>query len=148
MGVDIQKHVRPDEIERAHVRRLFLVSRKHALAVLADAMDRRATSATFANSESSRSHFIVMLKIERVINKSGRRVDIPKGKKLTSTLFLVDLAGTEEAWRAHTESEQFSEGVSTNTDLHHLGQMVSFRAKSGGKGFIPSKNCKVTNNIL
>ena len=52
---------------------------------------RRATAATLMNAESSRSHAVVILYIDRSDHATAKK----KGRKFSSKLNLVDLAGSE-----------------------------------------------------
>lgn len=64
----------------------------------------RASASTDANAQSSRSHAIFRLKVERRTTK----------ETLTSTLNLVDLAGSENASRSGTTGVRKREGAKIN----------------------------------
>eukprot|EP00438_Fugacium_kawagutii_P033315 Skav219644 [mRNA] locus=scaffold628:315563:316390:- [translate_table: standard] len=87
------------------------------LAAFDAARQRRATSATEANDESSRSHAISTLRLE---TKSG-----PAG-----SLTLVDCAGTERRKDSANHSrERQQEGAEINASLHALKECIRFMSK-------------------
>merc|ERR1711998_73167 len=85
------------------------------------AHSRRATSATDANSVSSRSHAVCTL---RLCASEGQ-------------LMLVDCAGTERRKDSmyHSKERQL-EGADINASLHALKECVRLRGEAGGK--VPS----------
>lgn len=83
------------------------------------ARQRRATSATEANDESSRSHAICSI---RLFEGSGGR---PAG-----SLTLVDCAGTERRKdSANHSKERQQEGAEINASLHALKECIRFMSK-------------------
>eukprot|EP00930_Biecheleria_cincta_P036337 TRINITY_DN24929_c0_g1_i1.p1 TRINITY_DN24929_c0_g1~~TRINITY_DN24929_c0_g1_i1.p1 ORF type:complete len:1428 (+),score=233.23 TRINITY_DN24929_c0_g1_i1:277-4284(+) len=88
---------------------LFPKSAEQLHALMQEAHARRATSATAANSESSRSHAVCILKL---LDSEG-------------TLILADCAGTERRKdSAHHNREQMQEGAEINASLHALKECV------------------------
>jgi Kinesin motor domain len=83
------------------------------------AMSRRATAATYLNAESSRSHLICMLRMQRTDKITGTTVK--------SKLSFVDLAGSERVARsgAWEEKDRMDEARSINKSLSALGDVIS-----------------------
>mmetsp|Transcript_4301 Transcript_4301/g.15894 ORF Transcript_4301/g.15894 Transcript_4301/m.15894 type:complete len:511 (+) Transcript_4301:1932-3464(+) len=80
-------------------------------ALLNAANKRRATASTDVNKDSSRSHLIVILRMEtRVCN---------------SKLFLVDLAGCEQVRRSGAAGPRLDETCGINKSLSALGNVVA-----------------------
>ncbi|CAL1696259.1 unnamed protein product [Somion occarium] len=85
----------------------------------------RRVFGTVANSQSSRSHALVTIKVLRV--HRGERND-PTSIQ-TSRLTLVDLAGSERTKHTHTSGERLREAGNINKSLMVLGQcMETMRA--------------------
>ncbi|KAL7285775.1 hypothetical protein ACG7TL_000884 [Trametes sanguinea] len=85
----------------------------------------RRVFGTLANSQSSRSHALVTIKVLRV--HRGERHD-PTSIQ-TARLTLVDLAGSERTKHTHTSGERLREAGNINKSLMVLGQcMETLRA--------------------
>jgi hypothetical protein len=78
---------------------------------------RRATSSTFFNADSSRSHLILSILIKQV---NRRTKDVVFGK-----FSIVDLAGSERVNRSHVEGIQLKEAQSINKSLSALGDVIN-----------------------
>ncbi|CAJ1350391.1 unnamed protein product [Effrenium voratum] len=91
---------------------LCLQSADDLIAAFQSARQRRATCATEANDESSRSHAVCVLRVG------------------SGTLTLVDCAGTERRKDSanHTKERQ-QEGAEINASLHALKECVRFMSK-------------------
>ena len=95
---------------------------------------RRAVSATKCNSESSRSHSIVMVS---VTGKNAHTGQTTHGK-----LNLVDLAGSERVKKSGVEGVGMAEAQNINKSLSALGTvMASLQEKSA---HIPFRDSKLT----
>lgn len=83
------------------------------------AMSRRATATTLLNAESSRSHLICMIRMERR--------DTITGVTVKSKLSFVDLAGSERVARsgALEEKDRLDEARAINKSLSALGDVIS-----------------------
>jgi kinesin family member C2/C3 len=83
------------------------------------AMSRRATAATYLNAESSRSHLICMMRMQRRDKITGTTVK--------SKLSFVDLAGSERVARsgALEEKDRLDEARAINKSLSALGDVIS-----------------------
>lgn len=82
-------------------------------AILARANARRAVGATGLNADSSRSHLIIALSLER-----------PR-TAISSKLFLVDLAGAEKVRRSGAAGSRLDEACGINKSLSALGNVVA-----------------------
>lgn len=113
----------------------------------------RATAFTNLNAHSSRSHAVLLVKIEK---RKAQKVDEgKKGKKgkdevdgsLTySTLFLVDLAGSERVKKSKATAGRLDEAKKINFSLSCLGNCIQAlsEAKRGGVGHVPFRDSKLT----
>mmetsp|Transcript_3273 Transcript_3273/g.5269 ORF Transcript_3273/g.5269 Transcript_3273/m.5269 type:complete len:477 (+) Transcript_3273:24-1454(+) len=102
------------------------------LALLCSANARRATSATGVHDQSSRSHAVVSITIQK------------QGSSQPGVLNLVDLAGSEQRIdSANHTSEQQREGAQINISLSALKACV--RAKAANASLIPYRKSKLTH---
>eukprot|EP00445_Apocalathium_hangoei_P020367 CAMPEP_0203890706 /NCGR_PEP_ID=MMETSP0359-20131031/34095_1 /ASSEMBLY_ACC=CAM_ASM_000338 /TAXON_ID=268821 /ORGANISM="Scrippsiella Hangoei, Strain SHTV-5" /LENGTH=818 /DNA_ID=CAMNT_0050812371 /DNA_START=8 /DNA_END=2464 /DNA_ORIENTATION=+ len=101
----------------------------------------RATSQTNMNSTSSRSHALFILRITCPIN-DGKFQRIR-----SSTLNLIDLAGSERVKKSGAEGQRMREGQNINSSLSVLGQVIS-KLAAEGKGrpvkHVPFRQSKLT----
>eukprot|EP00468_Gymnochlora_sp_CCMP2014_P004470 CAMPEP_0167756870 /NCGR_PEP_ID=MMETSP0110_2-20121227/9618_1 /TAXON_ID=629695 /ORGANISM="Gymnochlora sp., Strain CCMP2014" /LENGTH=1114 /DNA_ID=CAMNT_0007643013 /DNA_START=30 /DNA_END=3374 /DNA_ORIENTATION=- len=98
----------------------------------------RSTAATSQNAESSRSHSMLTVSIEKAPKEDGPKAE--EGKT-NAKLNLVDLAGSE---RYHSGSEQQAkESTSINQSLSTLANVISALAQNK-KTFIPYRNSSLT----
>ncbi|XP_043815036.1 kinesin-like protein KIN-14E isoform X3 [Manihot esculenta] len=96
--------------------------------------ERRHTSGTQMNEESSRSHLILSIVIE---STNLQTQSVAKGK-----LSFVDLAGSERVKKSGSSGSQLKEAQSINKSLSALGDVIS--ALSSGGQHIPYRNHKLT----
>ncbi|KAF2312540.1 hypothetical protein GH714_035005 [Hevea brasiliensis] len=96
--------------------------------------ERRHTSGTQMNEESSRSHLILSVVIE---STNLQTQSLAKGK-----LSFVDLAGSERVKKSGSSGSQLKEAQSINKSLSALGDVIS--ALSSGGQHIPYRNHKLT----
>ncbi|KAI0095294.1 P-loop containing nucleoside triphosphate hydrolase protein [Irpex rosettiformis] len=109
----------------AGLRQLRITSTTQAKALLSLGQMHRQVFGTLANSQSSRSHAMVTIKVLRV--HKGERND-PTSIQ-TSRLTLVDLAGSERTRNTQTTGERLREAGNINKSLMVLGQcMETMRA--------------------
>ena len=80
-------------------------------ALLETASARRSTGATDLNKDSSRSHLVVILRMETA--------------NFHSKLFLVDLAGCEQVRRSGAAGSRLDEACGINKSLSALGNVVA-----------------------
>ncbi|CAM8989251.1 unnamed protein product [Rhodiola kirilowii] len=96
--------------------------------------ERRHTSGTQMNDESSRSHLVLSIVIE---STNLQTQTVSRGK-----LSFVDLAGSERVKKSGSSGGQLKEAQSINKSLSALGDVISALA-SGGQ-HIPYRNHKLT----
>ncbi|XP_061341742.1 kinesin-like protein KIN-14E [Gastrolobium bilobum] len=96
--------------------------------------ERRHTSETQMNEESSRSHLILSIVVESTNLQSQSAA---RGK-----LSFVDLAGSERVKKSGSAGNQLKEAQSINKSLSALGDVIS--ALSSGGQHIPYRNHKLT----
>ncbi|XP_055332621.1 kinesin-like protein KIF3A [Paramacrobiotus metropolitanus] len=98
----------------------------------------RVTAATKMNEQSSRSHAIFSITIERSERRPDGRLHICVGK-----LNLVDLAGSERQSKTEATDERLKEASKINHGLSTLGNVIA--ALTDGKSqHIPYRNSKLT----
>ena len=111
---------------------------EEALSVLKRAGTHRTTALTKMNASSSRSHAIVILRLER--KEKNNQV-------LRSRLLLCDLAGSERVSRSlvdsNIHSQRFHELKSINLSLSALGNCISSLA-SNSRTHVPFRDSKLT----
>ncbi|XP_067933165.1 kinesin-like protein klp-3, partial [Watersipora subatra] len=102
--------------------------------IMKTGMTNRTVASTKMNSESSRSHLLVILKVEGHDKVSNART--------MGTLTLVDLAGSERLAKTEVSGQQLVEAVAINRSLSALGQVFAALGKSAMH--IPFRNSKLT----
>lgn len=101
--------------------RVKIESAEQAYALVNFAAERRATSSTYLNIQSSRSHAICTLSVTITPFDSSQGDEITQAK-----LTLVDLAGSERLKRSGAlGGVQQQESITINKDLFVLGKVVS-----------------------
>ncbi len=106
-----------------------------AMSVITRGEGNRTIAKTFANDNSSRSHTIFRMVIERkdelivdeetAKNMSAYELKVLKSKPVVRVgqLNLVDLAGSENAHK-HEDSDRMREGKNINLSLLHLKEVI------------------------
>lgn len=110
----------------------------------------RSIAFTNMNAQSSRSHAVFMLKVEKRIKKDLSIPDSPVKRRETTdstmtkaTLYLVDLAGSERVSKTKISGNRLDEAKNINLSLLALGNVI--QALSDGKSrFIPFRDSKLT----
>ena len=114
------------------------VLRTSTMTELVEVMERgvasRSTSATAMNSESSRSHLLMML----VVRSTNRR----SGETVFGKLTLVDLAGSERVDKSGAEGQRLKEAASINKSLSAIGDVVG--ALTAGQPHVPYRSHALT----
>ncbi|EER05675.1 kinesin heavy chain, putative, partial [Perkinsus marinus ATCC 50983] len=102
-------------------------------------LKQRATAQTNMNSQSSRSHSVFTIRLRKRISASQR-------EHRTSSVHLIDLAGSERTKRSGAVGQRMKEGQSINTSLSVLGQVISKLsiAKASSASHIPFRQSKLT----
>ena len=104
---------------------------------LAFGIGNRTVHATKMNSESSRSHLIMMMEITTKNRRTGHSV--------TGKLTLVDLAGSERVDKSGATGERLKEATAINKSLSALGDVIASLTGGGGhKGHVPYRNHPLT----
>jgi len=96
---------------------------------------QRTVAATAMNSQSSRSHLILIIKIVSVNRETKEQL---KGK-----ILLCDLAGSERLKKSEAKEDQAKEAIEINKSLTALGDVIEALTK-GGKQMVPYRNHKLT----
>lgn len=111
--------------------------------------ERRSTSFTAANSQSSRSHAVLQINVTR----SARRADVDLEREEISldtnsaTLSIVDLAGSERASATHNMGARMKEGAKINQSLLALSSCIGalcLAQRRGSRPHVPYRNSKLT----
>lgn len=103
---------------------------------LIDGTCRRTTEPTNVNQESSRSHAIIQISIQRKLVEKN-------GEIRTAKLYLIDLAGSERASQTQNKGIRFKEGANINKSLLALGNCIN--ALSSAKAtHVPFRDSKLT----
>ncbi len=97
-------------------------------------MKSRATAETNCNEQSSRSHCIIVLEVQRFENVDTVTV---------GRLFLVDLAGSERLDCSGVTGQGLKETQHINSSLSALGDVLH-ALSSRSKGVVPYRNSKLT----
>lgn len=111
--------------------------------------ERRSTSSTHANNQSSRSHAVLQISVTR--SSKVADVDMEGERVLTdtsqATLSIVDLAGSERASATRNMGARMKEGAKINQSLLALSSCISALCgaqKSGARPHVPYRNSKLT----
>ena len=104
---------------------------------------------THMNKQSSRSHCVFQLKIERIERPIESEADVEGDEnalvsveKRLGLLTIVDLAGSERQKKTHNVGARFKEALNINTSLLALGNVVS--ALAAGHRHIPYRDSQLT----
>jgi len=100
----------------------------------------RKIATTNCNERSSRSHLIVMLRLE---GTSPNNVNGSILKKKSGSLVLVDLAGSERLKQSKVEGDLLRETQFINKSLSHLGTVINSMRKKDSH--IPFRGSKLTH---
>eukprot|EP00746_Dinoflagellata_sp_MGD_P067593 gnl/MRDRNA2_/MRDRNA2_27903_c0_seq1.p1 gnl/MRDRNA2_/MRDRNA2_27903_c0~~gnl/MRDRNA2_/MRDRNA2_27903_c0_seq1.p1 ORF type:complete len:646 (-),score=110.21 gnl/MRDRNA2_/MRDRNA2_27903_c0_seq1:188-2125(-) len=103
-------------------------------ALLSSGHQNRAVAATAMNSESSRSHLILSIKISSA-NKETNEVSLGK-------ILLVDLAGSERLKKSQVTGDMQKEAIEINKSLTALGDVMEALTKNHKQ--VPYRNHKLT----
>eukprot|EP00941_MAST-03F_sp_MAST-3F-sp1_P003224 g3224.t1 len=105
----------------------------------------RSTGGTKMNTQSSRSHAVFTITIERTTSKVLKTEGEDSGYR-KSTLRLVDLAGSERAKRTGASGNRLCEGIAINSGLLALGNVISILGddKKKKNTHVPYRDSKLT----
>lgn len=107
-------------------------------AIMEKGWKSRAVGATLMNADSSRSHSIFTVYLERLTNDDTEDGNIRKGK-----LNLVDLAGSERQAKTGATGDRLKEATKINLSLSALGNVISALVDGKSK-HIPYRDSKLT----
>jgi hypothetical protein len=102
---------------------------------LAFGIGNRTVHATKMNSESSRSHLVMMMEISSTNKRTGHKV--------TGKLTLVDLAGSERVDKSGATGDRLKEATAINKSLSALGDVIASLTAAAG-GHVPYRNHPLT----
>ncbi|KAJ2608303.1 hypothetical protein H4S08_004505, partial [Coemansia sp. RSA 1365] len=131
------------------IKEVAVTSAKSAMDILRNGSRMRQTSATRLNAVSSRSHAIYTVKLTQT---QARKSDSDKNAKpvrVISKLHFVDLAGSESLKKTLEVGERRREGISINSGLHALGNVILALSNARGNTIthIPYRDSKLTNML-
>ncbi|KAB2578298.1 Kinesin-like protein klpA [Lasiodiplodia theobromae] len=104
--------------------------------MLASASRNRSVAATMANSRSSRSHSVFILKLKGENSITGERSE--------GTLNLVDLAGSERLSHSGATGDRLKETQNINRSLSCLGDVIGALGSGKEGAHVPYRNSKLT----
>merc|ERR1719247_3372638 len=107
---------------------------KDVMQVLKDGNARRRVASTVMNSESSRSHSILLIRITSRNHETR--------EELCSKIFICDLAGSERPKKYEFMGDQQRESIEINKSLNALGDVIEALTKKQTQ--IPYRNHKLT----
>jgi kinesin family protein C2/C3 len=104
--------------------------------------DRRATASHTLNSDSSRSHVLLIVKIHRSVQNFSGIGAGSTGLPTCSKLLFCDLGGSERLKRTEAAGGQIREAIEINKSLSALGDVVEAIVQR--RRHIPYRNHKLT----
>lgn len=137
----IKIHQENDTIQLAGVTSRPVTSVSEAFDCLRAGALVRTTASTQMNTSSSRSHAIFTLSIHQT-RVASEAQDV---ETLTAKFHFVDLAGSERLKRTGATGDRAKEGISINSGLMYLGNVISALGdKSKKASYIPYRDSKLT----
>lgn len=137
----IKIHQENDTIQLAGVTSRPVTSVSEAFDCLRAGALVRTTASTQMNTSSSRSHAIFTLSIHQTRVAS----DTQDVETLSAKFHFVDLAGSERLKRTGATGDRAKEGISINSGLMYLGNVISALGdKSRKASYIPYRDSKLT----
>ncbi|CAF1930846.1 unnamed protein product [Rotaria magnacalcarata] len=134
------------EIAVTNITTRFVTTAHETLDCLKEGALSRTTAATRMNSVSSRSHaiFTVNLQFERVV-PSVTTSNPSLREQIRAKIHFVDLAGSESLKRTGATGQRAKEGISINSGLLVLGNVISILGDPMKKGaHVPYRDSKLT----
>ncbi|XP_073403445.1 kinesin-like protein KIF22 isoform X2 [Dendrobates tinctorius] len=99
------------------------------------ASQNRTVASTKLNDHSSRSHAVLLIKVQK-------NQQIPPFRQLTGKLYLIDLAGSEDNRRTGNQGIRLKESGAINSSLFTLSKVVD--ALNQGLPRVPYRDSKLT----
>ncbi|CAF1059087.1 unnamed protein product [Adineta ricciae] len=136
------------EISVTNINTRFVTTAHETLNCLREGALSRTTASTRMNSVSSRSHaiFTVNLQFERVIPSTPASTPNPSlREQIRAKIHFVDLAGSESLKRTGATGQRAKEGISINSGLLVLGNVISILGDPLKKAaHVPYRDSKLT----
>ena len=124
------------------LRKLTINSPKEALRYIIQGNKLRHTASTLMNSESSRSHAVISIYIEKKISQRTNNANI-RSKIQKSVFHIIDLAGSERQNKTGAFGERTREAGAINKSLLNLSIVI--RDIIYNKKQIPYRDSKLTH---
>ncbi|VDP05073.1 unnamed protein product, partial [Heligmosomoides polygyrus] len=118
-----------------------------ALELFCKGEERRRTSDTILNKESSRSHSVFTIRLVMAPSSYSLYPDTDLSGIVVSQLSLVDLAGSERAKRTQNVGDRLAEAASINKSLMVLRQCIDKlrrNQRSAVQELVPYRDAKLT----
>ena len=132
------------------LRKLIISSPEEALRYIIQGNKLRHTASTLMNNESSRSHAVISIYIEKTIspppkfpNQAPNPQSRDRAKIQKSVFHIIDLAGSERQNKTGTTGERTREAGSINKSLLNLSIVI--REIINNKKQIPYRDSKLTH---
>lgn len=122
------------EVFIEHVAEKYIEDSKQVLKIIEKGMKQRATSETALNSQSSRSHALLVLNVRQLLNDET---------VIESKIWFVDLAGSEDVNKSLVSGEGLLEAQLINKSLSSLGNVINALTEKG-REHIPYRDSKLT----
>ena len=104
------------------LRKLIISSPEEALRFVIQGNRLRHTASTLMNNESSRSHAVISIYIEKTISQKTNK---NKTKIQKSVFHIIDLAGSERQKKTGASGERAREAGTINLSLHFLANVIN-----------------------
>ncbi|UJR13835.1 hypothetical protein I4U23_000846 [Adineta vaga] len=134
------------EIAVTNITTRYVTTAHETLDCLREGALSRTTASTRMNSVSSRSHaiFTVNLQFERVVSSTSTPNPNLR-EQIRAKIHFVDLAGSESLKRTGATGQRAKEGISINSGLLVLGNVISILGDPLKKGaHVPYRDSKLT----
>ena len=122
------------------LRKLIISSPEEAIRYIIQGNKLRHTASTLMNKESSRSHAVISIYIEKIISQ---KTNIPRQKIQKSVFHIIDLAGSERTNKTGTNGERTKEAGAINKSLLNLSIVISNIINNQKQ--IPYRDSKLTH---
>ena len=122
------------------LRKLIISSPEEAIRYIIQGNKLRHTASTLMNNESSRSHAVISIYIEKIITQETNK---SKVKLQKSVFHIIDLAGSERQSKTQTVGERTKEAGAINKSLLNLSIVINCIINK--KNTIPYRDCKLTH---
>ena len=124
------------------LRKLIISSPEEALKYIIQGNKLRHTASTLMNSESSRSHAVISIYLEKIISQKANP-SIIKTKIQKSVFHIIDLAGSERQNKTGVYGERTREAGAINKSLLNLSIVI--RDIINNKKQVPYRDSKLTH---